>query len=122
MDFFPAIMLNSIFGIKFDYIYVYWAYLEYCFIKLVYWFQKIISRAREGNIRSRWHWELHMGRDSDQFDFLALLNIPLVEPLSSLCDIMSLGDIPCLITLDRITETHYKIKKTKDITSNFWNN
>lgn len=60
-----------------------------------------------------------MGRDSDQFDFLALLNIPLIEPLSSLCDIMSLGDIPCLITLDRITETHYKIKKTKDITSNF---
>lgn len=62
-----------------------------------------------------------MGKDSDQFDFLVILNIPLVEPHSSLCDIMDLGDTPCLITLDRVTETH-KIKKTKDITSNFQNN
>lgn len=63
-----------------------------------------------------------MRKDSDQFDFLVILNIPLVEPLSSLCDIMGLGDILCLITLDRVTETHYKIKKTKDITSHFQNN
>lgn len=49
-----------------------------------------------------------MGKDSDQFDFLVILHIPLVESLQSSCDVMGVGDIPCLIILATVTKTQNK--------------
>lgn len=45
--------------------------------------------------------KLGMAKDSNQFDFLVILKILLVESLPPSCEVVGLGDNSCRVTLAR---------------------